>query len=391
VPTKHFVALDSWRGVCALLVAVFHFPASGILASTPFIKHSNLFVDFFFVLSGFVIAANYFDRIKDVGAIGRFMWLRIGRLYPLHIAILAAFLLIELAKLAGVIPGGEAFAGDRSTDTILTNAFLVHSLGMHADASWNRPSWSISCEMFAYLAFAMATLLGGRKRWIAYGALMLLSLGMLISFSEVYLVSTAKFGAFRALLGFFAGVFCWRAWASLEDRADSLGGSRFWTCVEAAMLVAVVTFVSMTGVSPANFAAPVIFFATVLVFSLERGALSRFAMRPSLTYLGRLSYSLYMIHFLIMTVGLKMFRVLESKMGWDLTHVSSKGLYLFGADGLTSDLLTLPYVALVIIASHFTYEYIEKPGRDFFRSLSPKPKKPDTVALKKARLTSASS
>ena len=80
----------------------------------------------------------------------------------------------------------------------------------------------------------MATLLGGRKRWIAYGALMLLSLGMLISFSEVYLVSTAKFGAFRALLGFFAGVFCWRAWASLEDRADSLGGSRFWTCVEAA-------------------------------------------------------------------------------------------------------------------------------------------------------------
>ena len=55
---RRFVAIDSLRGICAIIVAVYHFSSNSILAALPFIKNGFLFVDFFFVLSGFVIASS---------------------------------------------------------------------------------------------------------------------------------------------------------------------------------------------------------------------------------------------------------------------------------------------------------------------------------------------
>lgn len=54
-------------------------------------RNAYLFVDFFFVLSGFVIASTYQERIAGGFSVWRFMLLRLGRLYPLHIAVLVAF------------------------------------------------------------------------------------------------------------------------------------------------------------------------------------------------------------------------------------------------------------------------------------------------------------
>ena len=45
--------------------------------------HFNLFVDLFFVVSGFVIARQYFGRVDDAASIGRFLWRRLARIYPL--------------------------------------------------------------------------------------------------------------------------------------------------------------------------------------------------------------------------------------------------------------------------------------------------------------------
>src|SRR6266516_6694053 len=93
-----FVVLDSWRGIAACLVALFHLDAYSHLYDVPFLRNSWLFVDFFFVLSGFVIAANYQQRLLDGFGVGRFLLLRLGRLYPLHFAMLALFIAFELVK-----------------------------------------------------------------------------------------------------------------------------------------------------------------------------------------------------------------------------------------------------------------------------------------------------
>ncbi len=61
-PANRFEALDGWRGICACLVVLFHFHGYSPLNTSGLIRNSYLFVDFFFVLSGFVIACNYSTR-----------------------------------------------------------------------------------------------------------------------------------------------------------------------------------------------------------------------------------------------------------------------------------------------------------------------------------------
>ena len=65
-----------------------------------FIRHSYLFVDFFFVLSGFVIAHAYGDRLKSPLEVWQFIVRRFGRVWPLHIAVLAAFIAVAVFKYA---------------------------------------------------------------------------------------------------------------------------------------------------------------------------------------------------------------------------------------------------------------------------------------------------
>src|SRR5262245_62777512 len=93
---RRYVALDSWRGIAALLVALHHFSASGAICASGLVQGAWMCVDFFFVLSGFVIAANYRDRLARGFSAMHFMLLRWGRLYPLHVATLMAYIAIEM-------------------------------------------------------------------------------------------------------------------------------------------------------------------------------------------------------------------------------------------------------------------------------------------------------
>jgi peptidoglycan/LPS O-acetylase OafA/YrhL len=88
--STRFVALDSWRGICALLVAIHNLNFGSWLPQVAFVAHSTLFVDFFFVLSGFVISHAYLDKLACPRNVSRFILRRIGRLWPLHAATLAA-------------------------------------------------------------------------------------------------------------------------------------------------------------------------------------------------------------------------------------------------------------------------------------------------------------
>ena len=95
--TARFTALDSLRGIAALGVLLHHMPATNGLARLPLAEAGSLFVDLFFVISGFVIAASYGDRLADGFSVRRFAVLRLGRVVPPHLLMVAAFLALELA------------------------------------------------------------------------------------------------------------------------------------------------------------------------------------------------------------------------------------------------------------------------------------------------------
>ena len=65
-PVPHrYAALDALRGICATMVVLYHIRPTGWLTANPLATHAWLFVDFFFVLSGFVIAASYRGRLSE--------------------------------------------------------------------------------------------------------------------------------------------------------------------------------------------------------------------------------------------------------------------------------------------------------------------------------------
>ena len=81
----HFEILDGLRGVAAIAVVIFHFMEIVVPDyEKNFIAHAYLAVDFFFCLSGFVIAYAYDDKMATIG-IGSFLKRRLVRLHPLVI------------------------------------------------------------------------------------------------------------------------------------------------------------------------------------------------------------------------------------------------------------------------------------------------------------------
>lgn len=151
---KHFVTLDGLRGVAAIAVVIFHrqnrLPFGGHL-----LDHAYLAVDFFFVLSGFVIAHAY-DRPLIAGTLspGRFTRLRIIRLYPL---IFAGALIGAGAVAWRAVHGQGDF---QLTDLVVLLPLAMLAIPTPAFISptmsypLNPPSWSVGGEIAVNLVYA---------------------------------------------------------------------------------------------------------------------------------------------------------------------------------------------------------------------------------------------
>src|SRR5688500_7682636 len=93
-----FKALDGWRGLCALSVALMHLNFAGNYQDVHFVDNAYLFVDFFFVLSGFVISHSTWDRLSSTQDLTSFVVRRFARLWPLHATVIAILVPIEAVR-----------------------------------------------------------------------------------------------------------------------------------------------------------------------------------------------------------------------------------------------------------------------------------------------------
>src|SRR4051794_33090067 len=94
-----FEVLDIFRGVFSAMVVFYHMSAfsNTLIINNNFVYNSDLFVDFFFVLSGFVIAYSY-RAINSTHKLQQFVKKRWLRIYPLHFVMLMIFVIIEITK-----------------------------------------------------------------------------------------------------------------------------------------------------------------------------------------------------------------------------------------------------------------------------------------------------
>ena len=365
-PAGRYVALDSLRGICACAVVMFHCSGQSHLFEFLPIRHGWLFVDFFFVLSGFVIATSYRKRLASGFGIAEFMWLRFWRVYPLHLAVLVAFVLFEIGTVT-VLPAGimnrEAFTGVNSADGLVASFFLVQ-IFFGPDAAWNLPAWSISAEIWTYLIFAFLFRFGGRLLVPICLCIAIAAVIILLN-SDRYMNAVHDNALLRCVFGFAMGVVAWR----LAPNANkfSFGGDIAETAVELIMIVIVGGFLAIFGVGPSAIAAPFVFLLAVLVFSRQRGAVSRFLMTAAPARLGQLSFSIYMIHMFILYRVLNGLSLLDRMTNLDL-YQSVSGATASSAGAWIGDAFTLLSLATVILCAEVTYRFIETPGQRFGRA-----------------------
>ncbi len=380
-------ALDSWRGICATMVMIYHFAIASHFYTVDFIRNAYLFVDFFFVLSGFVIAINYQDRLMSGFGVGKFMLLRFGRVWPLHAFMLGCFILLELVvfnwpELQAAI-GRSGFDGETfSFAAIGTNLLLVHSLpGVHEEVTWNGPSWSISVEFYSYLIFAVGVaILAKLPRSttllvISMVAILLAAPVVIYNLGErqnIFL--TTGGGLVRCIFGFAAGVLAamiftrWKA-PIMRLCSDKMRA----TVLELVMVSIVILFVDWVGITSYNLVAPYLFLLVILVFAPQGGWVSWGLTRGPLLFLGALSYSIYLVHYIVQAILYMTNSMVYARTGEELfTRLGGYEEAYANVPRdrlLTGDAYVIGISILVIALSAVTYNFIEKPGRDFVRGL----------------------
>ena len=365
---EFFRALESLRGIAALGIVIFHIAWTFPLYDLNLIRNSYLMVDLFFVLSGFVICHSYGDRIETGRDVARFIWVRLGRLYPLHLILLFVFLAIEIAKHIaevkfGLVANRKAFTSN-NTFSFMSNLLLIQALGLHDNVTYNLPAWSISTEFYTYLLFSGILLLLKKRVALVFAS------GLLIAASITLDSGKISHMIFRCLEGFFVGVIAYQCYVALSKRQvhdceygwhkDMLG---------IFSLAGLVVFLSMKGDGGYDvLMLPLVAILILSIAATPKGLLSTILEVAPLAWVGKVSYSIYMVHMAViwcisqvLRVGLKTPQVIDGKGDPLLTpHLLSGFLFLTAA------------IACILFVSHLTYTYIEDPYRKKSKKLAEK-------------------
>jgi peptidoglycan/LPS O-acetylase OafA/YrhL len=340
---KEIRALTSLRGVAAVWVFLFHldlarplFPP--VLHQWLAIGRGYIAVDLFFVLSGFVLALTYrgpFLSRPFMSAYPDFLLRRVARVMPLNAAIVG---LLAVTAWFGPSSVGDSFAAARNPWTVIANILLIQDWGLAP--SIDKPSWSVSVEMAVYLAYPLLLALAWSRRfWIILLLAGMASLYWLVR-TELGVVSQGLLiGDFtRGFADFSFGLLCFRAFESgavpsVVGRFDLVIVSAFW---------AAVVF------SPTDLLPILVCPAVILSLAMERGPVAwLLGLRP-LNYLGRISYSIYLVHYCVLC-------------GLSLLPIRASGLY--GAAALS----------LTLAISAVTFRWVERPARRWIARIVPTP------------------
>ncbi|MFB9269627.1 acyltransferase family protein [Bradyrhizobium erythrophlei] len=363
-----FEALDALRGICALLVVLFHIPVYHALKGTQAFTNLQFCVDMFFALSGFVLCHAYGHRLNDRADGVRFAVARFARLWPLHIVMLVAFIGIEVIKVdflradASLSLDSVPFGEGHTPWELVTNVLFLQSFHLHPGLTWNGPAWSAAVEFYVSLLFAAVVLLFPQRRRAIFLGLCLAAGMELFVRSPHQLFVSQDWGMLRAMFSFFAGCLVY------DLRRHSAGRLATPNMLETWSVLLVAAFVLTTPPGGSQYLFPLLAAIVIYVFSFDQGVISTLLRSAPLQQLGLWSYSIYMIHTFLFQLMRMTASYLGRKVHVDLVvWFNDDKLLLLGTPGQALVAALVLSVVLVVPFAALTYRWIEKPAMDFAR------------------------
>jgi len=301
-------------------------------------------VDIFFVLSGFILAMTYrswFSGELTRRSYLKFLQRRFARIYPLHFVILVA---VVAMVIAAILSGAHTRNGlERFDFTTLPEQFLlIHAWNLfgHGVGPWNPPSWSISIEALAYVLFPAAIFI--TSGWAKTRPWALVAGAVLAGFALNAMTPWGLdgfAGIARGLSEFALGC------AVFNVAASDLGT---WLKSELGSLVAALILVIAYALTPDTGFVIAVAAAPLLLTLCADNLVSRALGSRVVFFLGEISYSIYLGHFLFSSVCYRLISV-----RW------MRGGPIEAAAGIAF------IVAFVLVLSTITYYAVERPARDF--------------------------
>lgn len=332
----------------AAMVVVFHhlgyFMPPTVHAATGVFQKGYLGVDFFFILSGFILTHAYREPLRQGRCTIRDFYVRrFARIYPLH--------LVTLLIMAGVFlftPLGFGFVDDWPSrfpvTSFFSHFFMIHAWGREHVLHFNIPSWSISAEWFAYLLFPLLALWLQKFRPAAVlgGAGFLFAAMCVVSYALMperpITERTTDFSIVRIFPEFMLGMALYLFFRGRK----AIGHAAFLLVLTAAAVLILMHFSA-----PDIFIVLLLAAAIILTADLARTGRESWLSGRVCVWLGEISYAVYMTHFIVLSVIL-----------WGVWQAVTPAEFL-----KMFPFLAAAAVIVTVGVSALSYHALEKPAR----------------------------
>jgi peptidoglycan/LPS O-acetylase OafA/YrhL len=377
---SYLTNLTPMRGIAALLTVIFHvdlFMGGALVhpSASSILQRMYLMVDFFFILSGFIMCHVYGDRFTskvNKTDFRKFTIARFSRVYPLHLATLLfiIFILFLFARLG--VPKNPVLEVNNNIYSVITNLLLLHSMNFHNWFTWVHASWSISTEWWAYMVFPFLVAPFFRLKstgrvmvcllcFVGYFCIMFFIIPIVTVPPELSFIKfhrsdwsinvAYEYGFIRCLCGFILGMMMHHAFR------DQWGKKLLGNGV-VMILLALAAFTSM------HFNLPDIITVAFFPFIMLSGAYGSkginriFSTRP-FQRLGDWSFSIYLVHqplLILIFYTLFYFNPIKENAQQTLPPL------------WVAWLICLVLIILILFISYLTYRFVENPARSWINS-----------------------
>jgi peptidoglycan/LPS O-acetylase OafA/YrhL len=302
---NHIQLLTPLRGIAALFIVAFHY--LGMLkAAEPeynlkpqflelLILKSYLWVDFFFILSGFVIFHVYHTKFSErlnKHNYQKFLIARFARIYPLHLVTLLLLLILQLPIY--LVEPKYAFSEEYFPWIgLLTNIALLGSIG-NISSGWNDVSWAVGAEWYTYMIFPFLVPLFLRNSPPRIFLNFLLPIALLFGLSTLStrmpgtLLLQSDYGLFRCLLDFTLGIGIYQIYQK--------GWFRLFLSRDYTFLLAWIWIITVVLTGGHDVWTIPGFILLIISAALNNGKTSKILNIKGLVFLGEISYCIYLVH-----------------------------------------------------------------------------------------------